>query len=90
MSASSASATPLLSVAGVTKRYPGVLALDAVDFTVRAGAVHALVGENGAGKSTLLKVVAGAERPDAGTLLVDGKSGDGSRRRGMRCAPASP
>ena len=73
MPASSASATPLLAVAGITKRFPGVLALDAVDFAVRPGQVHALVGENGAGKSTLLKVVAGAERPDAGTLTVEGK-----------------
>ena len=72
MSESSASATPLLAAAGITKRYPGVLALDSVDITVRAGQVHALVGENGAGKSTLLKIVAGAERPDAGTLRVEG------------------
>ena len=70
---SSASATPLLAVAGITKRFPGVLALDSVDLTVGAGQVHALVGENGAGKSTLLKIVAGAERPDAGTLAVDGR-----------------
>jgi len=73
MAVSSASETPLLTVAGITKRFPGVLALDGVDFTVHAGRVHALVGENGAGKSTLLKVVAGAERPDAGTLAVDGR-----------------
>jgi ABC-type sugar transport system ATPase subunit len=70
---SSASATPLLVAAGITKRFPGVLALDSVDFTIRAGQVHALVGENGAGKSTLLKIIAGADRPDAGTLAVDGK-----------------
>lgn len=69
----SASATPRLAAAGITKRYPGVLALDSVDITVRAGRVHALVGENGAGKSTLLKIMAGAERPDAGTLVVEGK-----------------
>lgn len=73
MAPSSASATPLLAVAGITKRFPGVLALDAVDFTVQAGQVHALVGENGAGKSTLLKLIAGAERPDAGTMAVDGQ-----------------
>ena len=70
---SSASAMPLLVAAGISKRFPGVLALDSVDFTIRAGQVHALVGENGAGKSTLLKIVAGADRPDAGTLAVDGK-----------------
>ena len=55
---------PLLQLHTVTKRYPGVTALDAVDLTVEAGTVHAIVGENGAGKSTLLKLVAGAERPD--------------------------
>ncbi len=62
----------LLALSAVTKRYPGVTALDAVDFTVEAGVVHAVVGENGAGKSTLLKLVAGAERPDAGEIRWDG------------------
>jgi ABC-type sugar transport system ATPase subunit len=70
---SPASPAPLLALRGITKRFPGVLALDAVDFTVRAGRVHALVGENGAGKSTLLKVLAGAERPDRGTIALDGR-----------------
>ncbi|HXY68411.1 MAG TPA: sugar ABC transporter ATP-binding protein [Gemmatimonadales bacterium] len=65
-------APPLLALRAVTKRFPGVVALDAVDFDAHAGRVHALVGENGAGKSTLLKVVAGAERPDAGTLALGG------------------
>lgn len=63
---------PLLALHAVTKRFPGVLALDAVDFQVLPGRVHALVGENGAGKSTLLKIVAGAETPDAGRIAVDG------------------
>jgi ribose transport system ATP-binding protein len=72
MAVPGAPATPLLAMAGITKRFPGVLALDGVDFSVRAGRVHALVGENGAGKSTLLKVIAGAEPPDSGSLLVDG------------------
>lgn len=65
-------APPLLSLSAVTKRFPGVVALDAVDLVVRAGAVHALVGENGAGKSTLLKIIAGAYRPDGGTIALDG------------------
>ena len=56
----------------ITKRYPGTLALDQVDFTVYAGAVNVLIGENGAGKSTLMKVLAGAERPTSGRLLLDG------------------
>ena len=61
----------VLEARGITKRFPGVLANDAVDFAVRAGEVHALVGENGAGKTTLMNVCYGLEAPDAGTLLVD-------------------
>ena len=60
-------------MSGATKRYPGVVALDAVDLTVEPAAVHAIVGENGAGKSTLLKIIAGAARPDDGVLRLDGK-----------------
>ena len=63
----------LLSLCGVTKRYPGVTALDAVDLEVEAGTVHALVGENGAGKSTLLRILAGAERGDAGRIELAGE-----------------
>ncbi|WP_432829851.1 sugar ABC transporter ATP-binding protein [Dactylosporangium sp. CA-092794] len=58
----------LLEVAGVSKQFPGVRALDDVSFTLRAGEVHALVGENGAGKSTLIKVITGVYRPDAGEV----------------------
>ena len=64
---------PLLRMAGITKRFPGVLALDAVDFEVMPGEVHALLGENGAGKSTLLKVLSGAQRPDGGTVTFGGE-----------------
>jgi ABC-type sugar transport system ATPase subunit len=67
------SPTPLLTLHAITKRYPGVLALDGVDLTVEAGRVHALVGENGAGKSTLLKIVAGAEPLDGGAIVVAGR-----------------
>jgi ABC-type sugar transport system ATPase subunit len=66
-------AQPLLTLSAVTKRFPGVVALDAVDLVVRAGRVHALVGENGAGKSTLLKIVAGADAPDTGAVALDGR-----------------
>lgn len=65
-------AVSLLELQNLTKLYPGVTALDAVDLNVEAGEVHALVGENGAGKSTLLRVIAGATQPDFGQLLIDG------------------
>ncbi len=57
----------------ITKQFPGVLANDRVDFDVRAGEIHALVGENGAGKSTLMNILYGLIRPDSGEILVDGK-----------------
>ncbi len=69
----STSDTPaLLQMTGVVKRFPGVLALSGVDFDVRAGEVHCLLGQNGAGKSTLIKVLSAAYQPDEGTLHWDG------------------
>src|ERR1700738_4844829 len=56
----------------VSKRFPGTVALDGVDFTVYAGAVNVLIGENGAGKSTLMKILAGVDRPTSGRLLLNG------------------
>ena len=63
----------ILQLRGITKTFPGVRALDRVDFGLRRGEVHALVGENGAGKSTLMHIVGGVYRPDAGEILVGGR-----------------
>ena len=66
----------LLEMRGISKSFPGVQALSRVDFTVRRGQVHALMGENGAGKSTLIKVLTGVYRRDAGEVLFDGDAAD--------------
>lgn len=58
---------------GITKRFPGVVANSDIRFSVRKGTVHALVGENGAGKSTLMKILYGMQKPDEGTIAVDGE-----------------
>lgn len=67
-----ASGTPAVELEGITKRFPGVVANKDVTFSVRRGTVHAIVGENGAGKSTLMKILYGVQRPDEGTIKVDG------------------
>ena len=58
---------------GLVKRFTATLALDQVDFDVRRGEVHALLGQNGAGKSTLIKILAGVYEPDAGAIAFDGR-----------------
>lgn len=63
----------ILDLAGMTHRFAGVVALEEVSFDLRAGEVHALVGENGAGKSTLINIIAGVLRPSEGRFLLDGK-----------------
>jgi len=64
---------PLLQVHGITKFFPGVLALDAVDMAIEPGEVLAVIGENGAGKSTLMKILAGIQASDDGEILIDDK-----------------
>ena len=62
-----------LKVSEIEKSFPGVKALNGVNFEVKEGSVHALCGENGAGKSTLMKIINGLHRPDVGSIYVDGE-----------------
>jgi ABC-type sugar transport system ATPase subunit len=86
---------PILEGRGLTKRFGGVTALDAVDFAVGAGKVTALLGENGAGKSTLVACLSGAHRPDHGEVLIGGaarrlRSPDDARRAGIAVVHQEP
>ncbi|MBP8163929.1 MAG: ATP-binding cassette domain-containing protein, partial [Anaerolineales bacterium] len=63
----------VLEARGITKQFPGVLASDNVNFDLRKGEIHALLGENGAGKSTLMNLIYGLHRPDKGEIIVNGK-----------------
>ena len=63
----------ILEMKGITKEFPGVVALDHVDLQVRPGTIHALIGENGAGKSTLMKVLNGIHPATSGEMFMDGE-----------------
>lgn len=67
---------PIVEMRGITKRFPGVTALDNINFEIYPGEVHSLLGENGAGKSTLMKVLSGAYEPTAGTIVINGTEYD--------------
>jgi len=73
ISTAAAASDELLAVEGIRKAFPGVVALDNVQFRLKPGTVHALMGENGAGKSTLMKIIAGIYHPDAGTIRLRGQ-----------------
>ena len=64
---------PILKAVQINKQYPGVKALDNVDFELQPGEVRALLGKNGAGKSTLVKILSGAITPDSGEIYINGK-----------------
>ncbi|MFM8617370.1 MAG: sugar ABC transporter ATP-binding protein [Opitutaceae bacterium] len=88
-------AAPLLEIRSLAKSFGGARALRGVDFELRAGEVHALLGENGAGKSTLIKIVTGAHQPDAGVIRVAGREVSGldpsaARRLGIACIYQQP
>src|SRR3974377_1456997 len=65
----------VISMKGITKIFPGVIALEGVDFSLKKGEIHAIMGENGAGKSTLIKILTGVEHPDKGVMRVEGEPG---------------
>lgn len=70
--------TPVAKIVGGNKRYPGVVALDNVDFTLSKGEVRALLGKNGAGKSTLIRMLTGSESPDSGEIWLNGTRLEGN------------
>ena len=82
--------TALLRLAGVSKAFGGVRALDGVSLDLRAGEVHALIGENGAGKSTLVRIMTGALRADRGSVEVDGRVVERPDPAGMRALGVAP
>ena len=79
----------ILDMRGVGKEFPGVVALDEVDFNVRPGEVHVLLGENGAGKSTLIKIISGVVEKDTGEMVFEGQASSRSAPPRSRGSSAS-
>ena len=71
----------VLEARGITKRFPGVVANDAIDFEIRAGEIHAVLGENGAGKTTLMSILFGLVQPDEGAIYIKGSRSTSNRPR---------
>ncbi len=88
--AQSPGTAPLLRMQGISKSFPGVRALESVDFEVGAAEIHAFLGENGAGKSTLLKILSGAQPPDAGTIAFAGEVRNFASPQAAQAAASSP
>jgi ribose transport system ATP-binding protein len=83
------SSAPLLEMRGISKRFPGVIALDNVSLQIGRGEVVAICGENGAGKSTLMKILGGVHQPEAGEILIH-PSGVEHPRQPRRCGKCLP
>ena len=75
---------PILEMKGITKRFPGVVALDDVHFSLMKGEIHSIIGQNGAGKSTLMKILAGDYRPTQGEILIFGEPVEFNNQRESR------
>jgi ABC-type sugar transport system ATPase subunit len=80
----------ILEARGITKKFPGVVALNDVDLSLKQGTIHCIVGENGAGKSTLVKILTGLQQADAGTLFIDGHEGNAHYLHSSECIAYVP
>ena len=83
-------AAPAVEMRGIVKRFPGVVANNGIEFAVRQGEIHALLGENGAGKSTLMNILFGLYHPDEGEIRVDGQPVRFDERARCGAAPGWP
>ena len=80
----------VLEAKNISKKFPGVLALDSVDISFEPGEIHAVIGENGAGKSTLIKCLTGVYTPEEGEILVEGRNAIKNKDLFKKVALCSP